>query len=179
MADVQILSQEDQMARRIYIDGVAVDSLLESVFRSRKSAAEAKGILVSFELIAWDTVTAAADRDLLKEVLQSALTIAIDETMAGSVIMRAYPSHEDVCVTFEIADTRPDPVSPSDLQRWDEQLEPIKRVVERMAGEWNLFRRREGGLSVCISLPQWVTCDMGLREPKQTEDQMSLATLAA
>jgi len=140
----------------LWIDGCAVDQVFDEVYRTYRKTMSGRDIELCPEVIAWAPVLAAADRAALSGLLSAAVMHVASNTEGGAIWMRAFPSHDDVFVVFEIKNDRPARRSTDRLAAFTDMMERARSEVESMGGELCEYFTEEGGSRVCFRLPQWV-----------------------
>lgn len=143
-------------ALQCHIEGVFVDSLLDEFHRAARPGIEQRGVSVALELIAWEPLAAAADRVVLLRALADLAAYLADSVGRGTVDLRAYPSHGNVCVTFDMVINPSDAATRAPCPEGDPRLAGASARIVRMGGE--IAVRRRAGRIVAFSfwLPQWV-----------------------
>ncbi len=142
----------DNVPQRLFIEGIAVDRLFESVYSEFRDIAACAGTRLHFEVIAWDTLVAAADRHALREVHRAAVQSVLDEAPGGKITLRAYSHLDDVCVMFEIL---VESAGDRDVT-WDRSIDRLRDLIEHMGGEIATFHSEDAGSGLHFWLPQWI-----------------------
>ena len=138
------------------IDGCNVDELLEDVYQTCWSKAAVRGLDLRPELIAWQPIHAAADAGALRGLLSTAVHHVACNTEEGAIHLRAFPSHDDVYVVFEVQNEKPARRRSDRLDDFTRMMARARLEVESMGGELAEFATEDGGSRVCFRLPQWV-----------------------
>lgn len=138
------------------IEGCAVDQLLDDVYHSCWDYVAIRGMDLQTQVIAWDALCAAADRKALSNLLSTAVKHVVSNTQDGVIHMRAFPSHNDVYVVFEVQNERPARRRTDRLDAFAAMIDRARLEVESMGGEIAEYGTDNGGSRVCFSLPQWV-----------------------
>ena len=137
------------------IEGSSVDHILQEVYDAVIDSASERGLSVRFDVIAWELLSVAADRDELIDCLCAVTDHVLSQTAYGGVTIRAMPSHDDIYVQFEVENGHP-------ARRWDDQvatahdLETVRERIQKMRGEMAEFSTERGGARCCFWLPQWI-----------------------
>jgi hypothetical protein len=138
------------------IDGCSVDELLEDVYKTCWDKAAVRGLDLRPELIAWEPIQAAADANALRGLLSTAVHHVASNTEEGAIHLRAFPSHDDVYVVFEVQNEKPARRRSDRLDAFTRMMERARLEVESMGGELSEFATEDGGSRICFRLPQWV-----------------------
>jgi hypothetical protein len=138
------------------IDGCAVEQVLDEVYRSCWNDVACRGLDLRPQVIAWDPLWVAADRSALSRILSTAVKHVVSNTEDGAVHVRAFPSHDEVCVVFEVQNERPARRHSDRLAAFTAMMERARLQVESMGGDVAEFATEDGGSRVCFRLPQWV-----------------------
>jgi hypothetical protein len=156
LAEAAVVARERPSEAPYYIDGVPVESLFEEIYDSARELAESRGVKLRFEVVAWDPLYVAADRRALRDILLDLTTRAIQTAYEGSVRLRAFPSHDDVCVTFQIVGDETGSQNVTELNDWNDSVVSSRAHIARMGGELMTLRRAQEGACIWFWLPQWV-----------------------
>lgn len=147
---------------KVYIEGIHVDALIDDIHVRVQARSKEKGVRIRYEVIAWNPITVAADKLALLELIDELIGQAIDLSPEGTnVTLRAFPSHDDICTTFEITDCRTCVRDDDDQHELERQVIDARAKVERMGGELAVLPRSQGGMRVLFWLPQWITSELG------------------
>ncbi len=144
---------------KLYIEGVSVEEMLTDLFEQRKEEILCSFGNFSVEVIAWDPLIVAADRHCLFGILDDLLSKMIAVSEGGEIYLRAYPSHDDLCVSFEVACETDGLIEVDVLESWEQYLDRISHRIRCMGGEFMLVCPPRGGVKVCFWLTQWVACE--------------------
>ena len=147
---------------KVYIEGIHVDALIDDIHARVQARSNEKGVRIRYEVIAWNPITVAADKIALLELIDDLIGQAIDLSPQGTnVTLRAFPSHDDACTTFEITDCRACSRDAGEKHELDKQVIGARALIERMGGELAVLPRSKGGMRVLFWLPQWITSELG------------------
>lgn len=141
--------------RRYHIEDVAVDWLLDQIFRERKDMAALRGSDLRLEVITWKPLVVAADRSAL---LGSLCLVIQRMVLPGTeLLLRVYPSHDDVCVTLEVERLGAGEDAAPMLKDCRElRFTVAANALRRMGGDLEVATGRRGGCLVRMWLPQWI-----------------------
>ncbi len=138
------------------IDGCSVDQLLEDVYRACWDQMALRDLDLRPQIIAWDPLCVAADSPALLDLFVEVVKHVGYNTEEGVVHIRAFPSHDDVFVIFEIQNERPARRTTDRVEAFNSLMERARISVESMGGEVAEYSSEDGGSRVCFKLPQWV-----------------------
>jgi hypothetical protein len=141
---------------KLYIEGVSVEELLTVLFEQRKEEMLRSFGNFSIEVIAWEPLLVAADRHCLFGILDDLLSRMIAVADGGEIYLRAYPSHDEQCVSFEVACEMDSLIAVDVLEDWERYLDRIRYRIRCMGGEFMLVCPPRGGVKICFWLAQWI-----------------------
>lgn len=141
---------------KLYIEGVSVEELLTDLFEQRKEEILCSFGNFSVELIAWEPLIVAADRHCLFGILDDLLSKMIALGEGGDICLRAYPSHDELCVSFEVACETDGLVEVDVLENWESYLDRMSYRIRCMGGDFMLVCPPRGGVKICFWLTQWI-----------------------
>ena len=138
------------------IDGCDVHQLLEDVYRACWDHTALRGLNLKPQMIAWDALAVAADREALVELLDTAIKHVAANTDSGAVHLRAFPTHDEVYVVFEVKNELPARRLTDRVEEFTAMMARARMRVKTMGGEMAEYSTEDGGSRVCFKLPQWV-----------------------
>jgi len=138
------------------IEGCAVDQLLEDVYRACWDHTALRGLDLKPQMIAWDALAVAADREALCELLETAIKHVAANTDSGALHLRAFPTHDEVYVVFEVKNELPARRLTDRVDEFTAMMVRARFRVESMGGEMAEYSTEDGGSRVCFKLPHWV-----------------------
>lgn len=137
-----------------YIDGICVHQLFDDVASAARSASPDLCRRLRFEVIEWEPLTAAADRRWLVEAVLNLLRAVAERSADAQISVRAFPSHDDCCVTFQIACPTNSVAVTSGTD--DGAVSRCRSLIETMAGKMTVCACTEDEMLASFWLPQWV-----------------------
>lgn len=144
---------------KLYMEGVSVEEMFSDLFDQRKEEILCSFGNFSVEVIAWDPLIVAADRRCLFSILDDLLSKMIAVSEGGDLYLRAYPSQDEMCVSFEVACETNGLIEVDVLEGLEQYLDRISHRIRCMGGEFMLVSPPQGGVKVCFWLTQWIASE--------------------
>jgi hypothetical protein len=141
---------------KLYIEGVSVEDFLSDLFEQWNEEILSSSHHFTVEVIAWEPLQVAADRHCLFGILDDILSKMTAVMEGGDICLRAYPSHDEQCISFEVVYESRVFVDVDMLETWESYLDRISYRIRCMGGESMLVCPPQGGLKVCFWLSQWI-----------------------
>jgi predicted PurR-regulated permease PerM len=161
MLSILDCSVQKKQISPLYIEGVQIDNLFESLSNKYQIAAKERGIALQFDVIAWSPLIVATDRHQLIMLLDDIIDYSLSLSAGEKVIIQAYPSFDSIFVSFHISFvTMKD--SPETVKTFSRvRSESWQKQIKQMSGEFHHFQDDDGTEHISFLLVHWITENEG------------------
>lgn len=140
----------------LYIDGISVEVLFDHLYHNYQDIR----YTTRYEIITWEPLYVAADREALSNSLSVIADFIREQSQGGTITVRAYPSHDDVCVTFEMTSDTTGYNSSAHHSWKPDRIDHTITTIMNMGGELGNLVKLPNGYRICFWLPQWISVDI-------------------
>ena len=161
MLSILDCSVQKKQISPLYIEGVKVDNLFETLSKKYQTAAKNRGISLQFDVIAWAQLVVATDRNQLILLLEDIIDYSLSLSAGEIITIQAYPSYDSIFVSFHISFVTKQDIPETVKTFCHARSESWKKQIKQMSGEFHHFQDTQGADHISFLLVHWITENEG------------------